>query len=123
TASVTIHGRGNYTGTREVQFSIDKSGQAEDPTNPGQPGQAGFEIRIHPSSGAYTGVKHTPTVLVVDSVSNRILEESEYTLEYSGDMTAVGSYTITAEAAADSNYQGQATGTYEITRASTSGVG
>ena len=123
TASVTIHGRGNYTGTREVQFSIDKSGQAEDPTNPGQPGQAGFEIRVNPSSGPYTGVKHNPTVLVVDSATNRILKESEYTLTYSGDMTAVGSYTITAEAAADSNYQGQAIGTYEITRASTSGAG
>ena len=116
-ATVTVYGRGNYTGSKQATFAIAKSG-----TEGGSSGgdTAGFTVSVHPSRDVFTGVKHTPYVQVVDSTSKRILNEDEYDLKWTGegDLIQAGDYTVTATAAENSNYQGSASAKYTITQPS-----
>ena len=117
-ASVTLYGRGNYTGSVEKKFSIGKAGDGLNPNpgdDPADPSKYAFRVEVYPSTGVYTAAKHQPLIQVVDNNTNRILDAGEYELSGHDNMVDIKSYTITATAKDGSNYTGQATATYEIT--------
>lgn len=71
------------------------------------------------STFQYDGTEKTPTVVVRDS-QQRIIPESEYTLELPTLRIAVGTYTVTVTDKPGGNYEfsGNVTGTFEIVAAS-----
>ena len=72
-----------------------------------------------PSTFQYDGTEKTPTVVVRDN-AQRIIPESEYTVEFPSGRIAVGEYTVTVTDKSGGNYEfsGDKTGTFEIVAAS-----
>ena len=104
TASITVTGKGNYTGTATGSFAISaKSISGASVTAAGQ---------------TYTGSALKPAATV--SVNGKTLVSgTDYTVAYSNN-TVVGTATITVTA--KGNYTGTASGTFKISAASISGA-
>ena len=73
----------------------------------------GIEVS-NPSDSEYDGKPHVNPITVRDAKTNAdLVENTDYTLTYSGDTTNVGTVTITVKGIG--NYTGEFTKTYEIT--------
>ncbi|USF27523.1 hypothetical protein N510_002475 [Firmicutes bacterium ASF500] len=73
-------------------------------------------IQVTPETATYTGEKQEPAVTVKDD-AGIVIDGSEYTVTYSGDLINVGQYTLTITEAADGNYAftpGKNTAEFEI---------
>lgn len=100
--SITLTGQRNYTGTKTVQFDIEKRSLAT------------AVITLESDSYPYTGggVKPVITSVVVDGIT---VPAEAYDVEYTNH-TAVGTAAVTIIAKADSNFSGTAGTTFTITR-------
>ena len=84
TATVTVTGMGNYSGTQTVYFTITpKSLNATDIT-----------VTLSPASFSYTGTTQKPTVTVKDGTSKTLMLNMDYTLVNDGGI-ANGTYDVT----------------------------
>ena len=116
-ATVTVTGKGNYTGTKTAAFVINPLGlTAENTTLTGVS-----------ASYPYTGSAIDPKVNVAVTGIGTLAVTTDYTLTYS-DNTNAGTATITitgtnkADGSETGNYYGSVTKTFEITKAALSGV-
>ena len=90
TASVTITGKGSYTGTVTKNFTIE-------PKN-----VSGLDISVAPTSYTYDGKAKTPAVTVKNG-STTLVKDTDYTVSYLNN-TAVGTATVTVTG--KGNYSG-----------------
>ena len=104
TATVTITGKGNYSGTKTVTFAI----VAKD--------ASGFTIASIPDQ-TYTGSAITPTVTVSDGTTT-LTEGTDYTVDFSDNIN-VGTATVTVTG--KGNYSGTKTATFAIVAKDASG--
>src|SRR5699024_8170739 len=107
-ATATIHGIGNFTGEREVQFTIEKMdlGGGDSGTGSGR-----IEILIYPAWAVYSGAAQPPLVQVTSGTDpkNLLTVTEDYTVAYyegelsdissaspiqASDIREVGKYTI-----------------------------
>jgi hypothetical protein len=109
TATAVISGMGDYTGSVEKNFTINKK-DLSDPT---------IKVTASDVTYAYGSNVSSPVITVTDTASGKELTGgtygTDYTISYPTRPTEVGdnySFTITAKAA--SNYTGTATGTYRV---------
>ena len=99
TATATITGKGNYSGTASKTFTIGKA--------------AITDVTLAETSLTYTGASQTVAVSSVKA-GTLTLTADDYTV--SGNMaTTAGSYTVTVAAAEGSNFSGSKTATFSIT--------
>ena len=103
TASVTVTGIGNYTGTTTVTFDI------------GGVTIASQTMELATTSYTYTGLACEPAVTIVDSSSGETLVEgTDYTVSYADNVDAGTAYAIISGLG---NYAGTAQLAFEITQA------
>ncbi|MCQ2547462.1 MAG: CotH kinase family protein [Clostridia bacterium] len=96
--SVTVQGIGNYTGSKTVNFVINKAKLAEN------------IFSITPSEFTYDKTEHTPAVVVKDTAGN-IVSADNYDVSYENNKNVgTASVTVTAKA----NCEGVSTGTFKI---------
>ena len=100
TATVTITGKGNYTGETEVTFEIVRKDIAED---------EGFTIDPIPDQ-TYTGGEIEPEITVKDG-DTVLVEGEDYEVSY-GENTDAGTVTVTITGTG--NYSGETEVTFEI---------
>lgn len=102
TASVTIYGIGNYSGTATKAFTINKASIAS--------------VSLSATSYAYDGKAKNPTVVVYGPKNGKtgqvLSSASDYTLTTPQGRTNAGKYTYTATG--KGNYTGTKTATFEI---------
>ena len=84
TATVTVTGMGNYSGTKSVNFEI----------TPKSLNHVDIGVTLSPTSFNYTGTTQKPTVTVKDGTSKTLVENTDYTLVNDGGV-ANGTYTVT----------------------------
>ena len=84
TASVTVTGKGNYSGTQTVYFTI----------TPKSLNATGITATLSPTSFTYTGSTQKPTVTVKDGTAKTLAENTDYMLVNDGGV-ANGTYTVT----------------------------
>ena len=102
TATVTLSGQGNFTGTTQTTFNITR-----------RPITAGM-IALSSETFTYNGSVQKPTVTVSDMVGEtNIIRTADYTVTNDGG-TEVGDYTVSVSATTTSNYSGSAQRTYSI---------
>jgi len=99
TATVTITGSGNYTGTAMGEFTISPA-SIEKAT-----------VTVTPSIASFTGSEIKPESVVVTLDGTTLTAETDYTVAYSNN-TEKGTATVTVTGIG--NYDGTATGTFEI---------
>ena len=104
-ATVTVTGKGNYTGTKTGSFTIAPA-QLNDAT-----------VKVN-GTYTYTGQAQTPTAGdVVVTLGGRTVPSDQYTISASDNMNA-GQATATVTAKAGGNYTGSASGKFTIALAS-----
>lgn len=109
TATVTVTGRGNYTGTKSADFEI-------------QPGKTGnmatADVQLSGKTTlSYDGKEKKPTVTV--TLNGKTVPSSAYELSYTDNVNAgIATVYATAKEETDSEYTGTAAGTFEIKPAS-----
>ena len=102
TATLTINGKGNYSGSITRQFDITKKQLTE------------RMITLSPGSFTYNGELQKPSVVVKNG--DMVLSESiDYTLVNEGGVNP-GEYSVTITAVSDSNNMGSATKKYVINK-------
>ena len=100
TASATITGKGNYTGTCEKEFNIKKRSLSD------------AQMKLSPASFKYDGNPHTPTSITL-TYDGKVLEEgTDYEIESRPEGKDVGEYSITANG--KGHYEGTRTGAFTI---------
>lgn len=109
TATAVISGMGDYTGSVEKNFTINKK-DLSDPT---------IKVTASDVTYAYGSNVSSPVITVTDTASGKELTGgtygTDYTISYPTRPTEVGdNYSFTITAKADSNYTGTATGTYRV---------
>lgn len=109
TASVTVTGKGNYSGTQTVYFTI----------TPKSLNAAGIAVTLSPTSFDYTGSTQKPTVTVKDGDAKTLALNTDYTLVNDGG-TAQGTYNVTITGIG--NYKDVLTPTYTIGKQSLTGA-
>ena len=97
-ASITIAGKGNYTGTRTVTFKILPKSISN------------MSFSVSPSTYEYDGTAKTPTPILNDG-SKRLINNTDYTVVYSKN-NEVGTATVTATG--KGNYTGTITAQFTI---------
>lgn len=100
TATVTVTGKGNYSGTQTKQFSI-----AQKP-------MTNAMVTLTGAPFTYNGSVQKPAVTVSDG-SPSIISASDYTISNDGNINA-GNYTVTVTATATGNYSGSGSQSYTI---------
>lgn len=109
TATVTVTGKNNYTGTASKTFTINEA--------PKPPVTAasitGAVVKPAAASYTYNGKAQTPGVTV--TLGGKTLTANDYTVAYTNNINA-GTATITVTG--KNSYTGTATGTFKITKAS-----
>lgn len=101
TATGTVSGQGNYTGTCEKTFQITKSISA-------------CTIDEITGTFVYSGTAYEPTVTVKDG-DKELTKDADYTVSYT-DNTKAGQATVTVTAKEGSNYTGTATAHFDIAK-------
>ncbi len=101
TATVTIHGAGNYTGSVSSDFQITKRGITD-----------GTRINV-PTSLDYTGEQIIPEVTI--TYNNTTVSSDNYELSY-GENTKVGTNAGSVTIKGKNNYEGETTVTFTINR-------
>lgn len=109
TASVTVTGKGNYSGTQTVYFTITPK-SLTDPT---------ITATLSPTSFDYTGSTQKPTVTVKDGDAKTLVLNTDYTLVNDGG-TAQGTYNVTITGIG--NYKDVLTPAYTIGKQSLTGA-
>ena len=109
TASVTVTGKGNYSGTQTVYFTITPKSLTD----------GTITATLSPTSFDYTGSTQKPTVTVKDGTAKTLVLNTDYTLVNDGG-TAQGSYTVTITGIG--NYKDVLTPTYTIGNQSLTGA-
>ncbi len=104
TATVTITGKGSYTGTASKTFTIKKASIAN------------FTATLSASTYTYNGSAKKPTVTVKNG--SKTLTSSDYTVAYKNN-TAVGTATVTVTG--KGNYSGTLSKTFTINLANVTG--
>lgn len=109
TATAVISGMGDYTGSVEKNFTINKK-DLSDPT---------IKVTASDVTYAYGSNVSSPVITVTDTASGKELTGgtygTDYTISYPTRPTEVGdNYSFTITAKADSNYTGTATDTYRV---------
>ena len=103
TASVTLTGAGNYTGTKTASFTISKADLSQ------------ASVSLSPTRYTYDGSAKTPTVTV--KLGNTTLQAgTDYTVQYENNKS-VGTATVTVTG--KGNYTGTAKATFKIKPAPT----
>ena len=97
TATVTITGKGNYTGTKDVTFAITAK-------------KITPKVTLSKTAFTYTGKVQRPIVTVYDGTTK--LNAADYALKWSGAGINAGSYTATVTL--KGNYSGTKQATYKI---------
>ena len=110
-AKVRVIANGNFTGTREKEFSIE---QKEVNSSMITLGGDGFDTSNY--SFTYDGNSHTPTVTVADGTA---MTTDDYDVTSNTGGTAVGSYSVTITG--KKNYKGTASRQYSIINAGSAG--
>ncbi len=105
TATVTITGKGNYTGTKTVNFTINAK-------------NASYLTISSISAVTYNGSAHTPTVTVKDG-STTLTSGTHYTVAYSNNINA-GTATVTITG--KGNYTGTKSANFTINAKNVSGL-
>ena len=101
TATVTVSGKGNYTGTKTENFTI----------SPAQLNNATVNVN---GTYTYTGQAQTPVAgNVVVTLGGKTVPSDQYTISASDNMNA-GQATVTVTAKAGGNYTGSASGKFTI---------
>lgn len=110
--SVTITGKGNYTGSVEKKFDI--AGDTPTPPSGDEIDLAGVTVTF-PNEGKfeYTGAEIQPMVTVKDG-ETELVYGTGFEPEYPTDLTSVGVKTVTIKPGSDGKYKGSKTATYEI---------
>ena len=104
-ATVTVSGKGNYTGTKTGSFTIAPA-QLNDAT-----------VKVN-GTYTYTGQAQTPAAGdVVVTLGGKTVPSDQYTISASNNINA-GQATVTVTAKADGNYAGSASGKFTIALAS-----
>ena len=104
TYTVTVTGAGKFTGTVKKTFTITSVTKSISDS----------DVTLNWTSKAYNGAVQQPAVTVKGSTGNIITEGKSYTLTYSTESKAPGSYTVTVKGMG--NYTGTVTKTYTITK-------
>lgn len=106
-AQITVKGKGNYSGTVKVPFTIS-------PVDFSQ-GKTAGTIRVQVNDIAYTGKALKPAVQVYETVEGkeRKLSGNAYTLSYA-DNTEKGTGTVTVTGKEKSGYTGTVTANFRI---------
>lgn len=99
TATVTVEGTGDYTGTITLEFTITAKAISK------------ATITLSPSGYTYNGKVNTPTVTVKDG-SKTLVKNTDYTVSLPTGRKNVGSYKITIKG--KGNYSGSTTKTFKI---------
>ena len=100
TYTVTVKGKGNFTGTVEKTYTITR--QQLDSSR----------VTLSASIFTYDGKVHKPTVTVKNAAGYVMTLNSSYTVSYSGDCKAKGTYTVTVTG--KGYYEGAVTKTFTI---------
>lgn len=101
TATVTVTGKGNYSGTRTVNFTITAKTLADG------------MVALSSTSFTYTGSEQKPVVTVTDMDTNTPLTlNTDYQVIYPTDPISQGTKTITVKGIG--NYTGEVAKTYSI---------
>ena len=101
TATVTVTGKGNYSGTQTVYFTV----------TPKSLNAAGITVTLSSTSFSYTGATQKPEVTVKDGDSKTLVLNTDYTLVNDGGI-ANGTYTVTITG--QGNYKDVVTPSYTI---------
>lgn len=103
TKTITITGKGNYSGSFTVTYSIVAKGMTA----------SNMTTTLSAASYTYDGTAKKPTVTVKDNARNvNLTNGTDYTVTYPSDVTNVGTKTITIKG--KGNYSGSFTKTYNI---------
>lgn len=106
-ATVTITGKGNYTGTKTAAFSITEASSEKTSLETAV-------ITLNPNSFVYDGTAKTPDVSV--TLDEKVLtKDTDYTVAYSNNINVGSNATVTITGIGD--YTGTATATFSITAA------
>lgn len=101
TATATVTGKGNYSGTRSVNFTINQK-----PLTDGM-------VALSSTSFTYNGSEQKPVVSVTDTDNNMPLtQNTDYTVTYPADAISQGTKTVTIRGIG--NYTGEITKDYTI---------
>ncbi len=106
--TVTVAGKGNYTGTKTITFTINQAELSDS------------IVTLNPASYTYDGDAKTPSVTVKYGTLT-LTSGTDYTYTYS-DNTDAGTATVTVTAIANGNYIGSQTASFTIGQASLSGA-
>jgi hypothetical protein len=101
TATVVITGKGYYTGTKTVKFTI--SAKAISPT-----------VTLSKTSFTYNGKAQKPTVTVMNGKA-KLKNGTDYTVSYAKGRKKVGTYKVTVTM--KGNYSGKETASFKIKKA------
>ena len=101
TATVTVSGTGNYSGTASKTFVINPAGANL------------FDLTLDPTEYIYDGTAKTPAVTVKDG-ETVLVEDTDYELAFTNNVNA-GTATVTATG--KGNYSGTASTTFAINKA------
>ncbi|MCR5782738.1 MAG: MBG domain-containing protein [Clostridia bacterium] len=99
--TVTVTGKGSFSGSVSKTYTISK-----------QPLDAS-RVTLSWTSKAYNGSVQKPAVTVKNAAGLTLTEGTSYTLTWSGDSTAPGTYTVTVKAKGE-KYSGSVSKTYSI---------
>ncbi|MCR5782004.1 MAG: DUF6273 domain-containing protein [Clostridia bacterium] len=103
TYTVTVKGKGSFSGSVPMTYAIGKQ-----PLNASR-------ITLSWTSKAYNGEVQKPTVTVKNAAGLRLTEGTSYTLEWSGESKLPGTYTVTVKGKGD-KYSGSVSKTYIISK-------
>ena len=107
TASVTVTGKGNYSGSQTKTFSIAKRSLS---------GTTDITATLTPSSFTYNGNPQQPATIIVHdaltTISKDLTYSKDYTVTYPADMITQGTKTVTITG--EGNYTGTLSPTYTI---------
>ena len=109
--TLTITGKGNYSGTLNRTFTIDKKEVTDSKPN-------GITISVKPVEGkVFNGQSQTPDEVTLKDGAKPLIENVDYKLIYPENMINEGEYIITADfnAIEGGNYTGSITATFTIT--------
>lgn len=118
TATVTITGTGNLTGSTSRNFQINpKSLEGLTYTVGGKPCTGSGAVLQATYTGAYTGLEVKPAVVV--SENGRTVSQSDYTLQYINNINVSGTKTAIVNVIGKNAYQGSTVSIeYKITKRS-----
>ena len=102
TATVTVTGKGNYTGSVNKTFNITEAPKTNVST---------CTITLNPTTYTYDGTAKTPTVTVKDG-SKTLTKDTDYTVSYSNNIN-IGTATVTVTG--KGNYTGSVSKSFTIT--------